>query len=191
MACSSTLPTSNRLISRRSSTSVRNRVMSLDSKSRAVRARSGRSSRVFSSTSTDAVNVIKGERSSWLTSEAKRASRSIRSSKPPAISLNDATKLSKSSSPAGSRRVSSLPPAIASAAPLTSRSGARALVAANRPARAARAATIKMPPKSTNCSVSMVSSTSVRGKDSKYTTLLKPESSNPRIGTPYTIAGES
>ena len=43
---------------------------------------------MFSSTSTDAASVISGERSSWLTSEAKRASRSIRSSRAWAMWLN-------------------------------------------------------------------------------------------------------
>ena len=81
-------PTSNREISSRSSTSCWNRSTSADSRSSAVWARSGISSREFSSTSTEADSVISGERSSWLTSDAKRASRSMRSSSASAISLN-------------------------------------------------------------------------------------------------------
>ncbi len=45
---------------------------------RALGAR-GNSSRSASSTSTEADSVVRGERSSWLTSELKRASRSMRS----------------------------------------------------------------------------------------------------------------
>ena len=50
----------------------------------------GISSRWFSMTSIDAASVMSGERSSWLTSDAKRASRSIRSWRAWAISLNEA-----------------------------------------------------------------------------------------------------
>ena len=60
-----------------------------DSRSSAAWARSGMSSRWFSSTSTDAASVISGERSSWLTSEANRASRSMRSWRAWAMSLNE------------------------------------------------------------------------------------------------------
>ena len=51
--------------------------------------RSGSSSRRASSTSTAAARAVIGERSSWLTSEAKRGSRSIRSCTASAISLNE------------------------------------------------------------------------------------------------------
>ena len=74
-----TTPASNREISSRSSTSCWKRSMSPTMRSRAARERSGRSSRWLSITSIDAARVIRGERSSWLTSDAKRASRSMRS----------------------------------------------------------------------------------------------------------------
>ena len=82
-------PASKREISSRSSTSCRNRSMSATIRSSAALARSGMSSRWFSSTSIDAARVMSGERSSWLTLEANRASRWIRSSRAMAISLND------------------------------------------------------------------------------------------------------
>ena len=53
-------------------------------------ASSGISSRRLSSTSTEAASVISGDRSSWLTSDANRASRSMRSCSAGAMSLNDA-----------------------------------------------------------------------------------------------------
>ena len=59
------------------------------SRSRAAWARSGISSRRACITSTDADSVISGERSSWLTSDANRASRSTRCCRADAISLND------------------------------------------------------------------------------------------------------
>ena len=82
-------PASKREISSRSSTSCRKRSMSATIRSRAALARSGMSSRWFSSTSIDAARVISGERSSWLTLEANRASRWMRSSSATAISLNE------------------------------------------------------------------------------------------------------
>ena len=82
-------PASNRLISSRSSTSPWNRATSLVSRSSAAWARSGSSWRRASITSTEADSVISGERSSWLTSEAKRASRSMRSCSAEAMSLNE------------------------------------------------------------------------------------------------------
>ena len=50
-----------------------------------------------------------GERSSWLTSEANRASRSMRSCTASAMSLNELTSRSRSGSRSGSRRVSRPP----------------------------------------------------------------------------------
>ena len=104
------VPTSKREISSRSSTSCLKRSRSLDSRSTAVCARSGSSSDArLEHGSTEAVNVISGERSSWLTSDAKRASRSTRSCSAPAISLNDAASDARSRSAGGTRRVSRLP----------------------------------------------------------------------------------
>ena len=88
-------------------------------------ARSGISSRRRSSTSTEAVSVMSGERSSWLTSEAKRASRSTRSCRAEAMLLNELTiGVSCGVVGGGGRRVSSLSAAMASAARLMSLSGA-------------------------------------------------------------------
>ncbi len=128
-------PTSKREISSRSSTSCWNRSTSADSRSSAVWARSGISSRLFSSTSTEAARVMRGERSSWLTSEAKRASRSTRSSSACAMWLNGTASTSRSGSSPTVRRVSRRPPAMASAAMPTSSRGARARRAAHQPSR--------------------------------------------------------
>ena len=71
--------------------------------------RSGRSSRRASSTSTAADRAVIGERSSWLTSDAKRASRSIRACTASAMSLNESARRSRSGSLSGSSRVSRPP----------------------------------------------------------------------------------
>ena len=68
------MPTSYRLISRRSWTRPVKRRMSSLSNASAVWLRGDICSRLLLSTSADAVSVISGDRSSWLTSEAKRAS---------------------------------------------------------------------------------------------------------------------
>ena len=57
--------------------------------------RSGISSRRASITSTEAASVISGERSSWLTSDAKRASRSTRCCSASAMSLNDSVRIAQ------------------------------------------------------------------------------------------------
>ena len=64
-----------------------------------------------------------GVRSSWLTSEAKRASRTIRSWRASTISLNDAISGVRSGSPLASRRVSRAPWEIRDAAVATPRNG--------------------------------------------------------------------
>ena len=94
-------PASKRLISSRSSTRPWKRLTSLVSRSSAAWARSGSSSRRASITSTDADSVISGERSSWLTSEAKRASRSMRSCSAEAMSLNELASTPRSGSSVG------------------------------------------------------------------------------------------
>ena len=66
---------------------------------------------------------MSGERSSWLTSEAKRASRSMRRCSASTMLLNDVTRPVSSGSVLGGRRVSSRSAAMASAAWLTSPSG--------------------------------------------------------------------
>ena len=109
----------------------------LTTTSSACWVRSGMSSRRASSTSTAAARAVIGERSSWLTSEAKRASRSIRVCTASAISLNEPANRSRSGSDSGARRVSSPPEAMSSAASATWLSGrsSRRLVA--RPNRVA------------------------------------------------------
>ncbi len=103
----------------------------LTTTSSACCVRSGMSSRRASSTSTAAVSAVIGDRSSWLTSEANRASRSIRVCTASAISLNDPASRSRSGSDSGARRVSRPPEAISSAASATWLSGrsSRRLVA--------------------------------------------------------------
>ena len=105
-----TTPASNREISRRSSTRVRKRVTSLRNRSTAARARSGISD-LRLSVPQWMLQRHERERSSWLTSEAKRASRSTRCSSASAISLNDSARTPRSGSFSGST-VSSRPPAI-------------------------------------------------------------------------------
>ena len=110
-------PASKREISSRSSTSPWNRLTSLDSRSSAAWARSGISSRRASITSTDADRVINGERSSWLTSEAKRASRSIRACSADGHVVERVGEHARGRGRRSvSRRVSRRPPAIALAA---------------------------------------------------------------------------
>ena len=75
---SSAVPTSKREISSRSSTRCSKRFTSSVSRSRAVRARSGNSARRVFITSTEAERVMRGDRSSWLTSDANRSSWAIR-----------------------------------------------------------------------------------------------------------------
>ena len=84
------------------------------SRSSAACERSGISSRRVSRMSTAADSVISGDRSSWLTSDAKRASRSMRSCSACAISLNELASTPRCGSSVASRRVSRRPPAIAS-----------------------------------------------------------------------------
>ena len=67
-------------------------------------------SRSASRTSSEAASVVSGERSSWLTSELKRASRSIRSCSWSTMALKELVRPSRSGSAASaSRRVSSSP----------------------------------------------------------------------------------
>ena len=123
-------PASKREISSRSSTSCWKRAMSAAMRSTAACAdSSGISSRRVASTSIDAARVMSGERSSWLTSDAKRPSRSIRSSSAWAMWLNDVTSASRSGSSPPSSRVSSRPPAMASAATPDVRQGAQGAAA--------------------------------------------------------------
>ena len=97
--------------------------MSATIRSSAARARSGMSSRWFSSTSIEAASVISGDRSSWLTFDANRASRWIRSSSAIAISLNESARGARSASVLASTRVSRWPVAMAWAASPMPRSG--------------------------------------------------------------------
>ena len=116
-------PASTREISRRSSTIWSKRWTWLTTTSRAFCDRSGSSLRRPSSTSTAADRAVMGERSSWLTSEAKRASRSMRLWTASAMSLNELTSRSRSGSGSGSSRVSKSPDASSLAAPATRESG--------------------------------------------------------------------
>ncbi len=74
-----------------------------------------------------------GDRSSWETSEANRASRSMRSWSARAIWLNETTSSSRSASEVSSNRVSIWPSAMARAASLTSASGRRVRRLAHAP----------------------------------------------------------
>ena len=167
-----TTPASNREISRRSSTRVRKRVTSLRSRSTAARARSGISDLRLSITSMDASSVMSGERSSWLTSEAKRASRSTRCSSASAISLNDSARTPRSGSFSGFNRVSSRPPAIDFAARAASATGRTARRAANAPAITLRPRVRPPAMYSERRTLDSAESTSARLKNSKKAPLL-------------------
>ena len=104
--------------------------------SRACCERAGRSSRRASSTSTAAVSAVSGERSSWLTSEAKRASRSMRSWTASAMLLNELTSRCRSGSASSGRRVSRPPSASSLAASATRDSGFRRRRLAHQPSPA-------------------------------------------------------
>ncbi len=145
--CRRIAPASNREISSRSSTSDWKRATSPTSRSSAAAARSGRSSRRACITSALAASVISGERSSWLTSLAKRASRSTRVCSASAMSLNAFVNVLRSGSSDGSRRVSIRPPAIALAAWAASPSGRTARRAANEPI-STPASVVMIPPNS-------------------------------------------
>ena len=85
----STEPASARDISSRSPTMRWKRRRSSLRSCRARWERGGRSSRSASSTSSEAARVVSGERSSWLTSELNRASRSMRSCSWSTMALNE------------------------------------------------------------------------------------------------------
>ena len=138
-------PASRRESSRRSTT-VRSKRLTWDCKiSIASLLRSENSALFETNTSTAAPRAVTGERSSWLTSLAKRCSRSMRCCTASAISLKDVTSLSRSGSFSTSRRVSSPPVAISSAAPVTRSSGRKTLRLVVDPRNAA-ATVIKMTP---------------------------------------------
>ncbi len=160
-------PASKRLISRRSSTRPWNRLTSLVSRSSAAWARSGSSLRRASITSTDADSVISGERSSWLTSEAKRASRSMRSCSAEAMSLNELASTPRSGSSVGGRRVPRWPPAIALAAWAASATGRTARRAAKTPSSTPSAVVITLASSSDRATLDSVRSSSPRSKNSK------------------------
>ena len=130
------LPRSDREISSSSSTRRLKRRTSAPSRSRACRALGVSSSRLASRTESELARVVSGERSSWLTSEAKLASRSIRSWSRSTILLNAAASAARSAKLSLSRRVSRLPPAMARAARVVSCSGRRARAAAHSPSTA-------------------------------------------------------
>ena len=113
-----------------------NRLRSPSSRSRALCARGPNSARWPSSTPTVAVSVVSGERSSWLTSEVNLASRSMRSCRFAVIRLNAEASSWRSTSSPTSIRVSSSPPAMATAASVTSESGRSARELAHRPTAA-------------------------------------------------------
>jgi hypothetical protein len=124
---------------------------------------SGISSRRVASTSIEAARVMRGERSSWLTSDAKRPSRSMRSSSAWAMWLNDVTSASRSGSSPPSKRVSSRPPAIASAATPTFDRGRSVRRLIQYPSAAPASVVTRDAPNSDTASDSSVLSTSPRG----------------------------
>ena len=141
------------------------------SSARSCRARCDRGgslSRSASSTSIAAAKVVSGDRSSWLTSELKRASRSMRSCNWSTMALNDMVKPSRSGSAASrSSRVSRSPEAMAPAARDTSASGRSERTLANRPSPVPRSVVTTPATKRVNPSTRSVWSRSDRSKTSK------------------------
>ena len=130
------------------STTVRSKRLTCDARmSIASLFRSENSARFKTSTSTEATRAVTGERNSWLTSLAKRCSRSMRCCTASAISLNEVTSLSRSGSFSISSRVSSPPVAMSSAAPVTRKRGRNTFRLVVDPRKAA-ATVIKMTPMS-------------------------------------------
>jgi hypothetical protein len=142
-------------------------VISASTSSTACRDRSFRP-RWLASTSTAADIVINGDRSSWLTSDAKRASRSMRSCRACAMSLNDMASGPRSGSAVPPRRVSSRPPAMACAAWLTSLSGVSTRRLAHHPRPPPANVVSADAPSSEKARARSVSSMSSSGKISKY-----------------------
>ena len=140
-------PASARDISKRSPTMRWNRRRSSPNSWRARWARGGRLSRSASRTSSEAESVVRGERSSWLTSELNRASRWIRAWSWSTMVLNELVRPSRSGSAASApKRVSSRPPAMATAARDTADSGRSDRRLANRPsARPSNVVTTPVP----------------------------------------------
>ena len=121
--CSSVAPASMRESSRRSMTMASKRRTWPTTTSSACCVRSGSSPRRPWMTSAAAAKAVIGERSSWLTSEAKRASRSMRAWTASAMSLNELTSRSRSGSPSRATRVLRSPAAISPAASVIRPSG--------------------------------------------------------------------
>ena len=83
-----------------------------------------------------ATRAVSGERSSWPTSAANRASRWIRSSRASTMLLNEPTMVARSGSSVGGSRVCRSPAPIRAAAVATSSSGAISRREASRPSAA-------------------------------------------------------
>ena len=110
---------------------------SATTRSNGSRIRSGTSARRASTRSVAATSVVKGERSSWLTSDANLVSRSMRCWRAETMWLNDAARGARSGSCPISMRRDSCPPAMSPAAVLTSASGRNTRRPAHSPRRPA------------------------------------------------------
>ena len=110
---------------------------------------------------------MRGERSSWLTSDANRASRSMRSCRAWAMSLNEAEIGRRSGSSLVSSRVSRRPAASAMAAVDTPVSGRRARRLAHQPSAAPASVVTSDAPSSEIPRASSVSSRSASDTISK------------------------
>ncbi|NDC26773.1 MAG: ATP-binding protein [Actinobacteria bacterium] len=161
-------PASMRDSSRRSITVRSNRLTCEATMSIAWRLRSVKSSRRATMTSTAAASAVTGLRSSWLTSLAKRCSRSIRACTASAMSLNESTSWSRSGSSSGSSRVSSRPVAMVLAAFVTRASGRSAVRLMMKPRKPAAMVMRITPARSVVWIVRRVVSTSSSGNASKY-----------------------
>ena len=90
--------------------------------------------------------VVRGDRSSWLTSEVNRASRSIRPWRLPAMRLNEPASAFRSASSPASTLVPNCPPAMATAASEIPDSGRRTRPLAQRPTTAPAMVVTTPPP---------------------------------------------
>ena len=130
--------------------------------------RSDSSLRRATSTSTAALSAVIGERNSWLTSLAKRTSRSMRSWRVSAISLKVTARRLRSGSFSGSSRASRRPLAMSLAASATRPTGRRRRREVNQPSAMAVAVATMRPARSALRIDPRVRSVSRSEKTSKY-----------------------
>ena len=145
-----------------------NRRTWLTTTSSACCVRSGSSVRRASSTSTAADRAVIGDRSSWLTSDANRTSRSILACTASAMSLNVPARRARSGSLAGSRRAPSPPDAISPAASATLLNGRSKRRLVDQPKNVAKTVATNAPRNRVVRITASVRSVAASGNASRY-----------------------